>query len=121
MTIDQFLETEVLTSAEAFFGEGQDEVSLRERGPSELVSSVPARLIRGALAVVALGVFPLRADAVAASTARFNISGAEQSGAAVEVPSLNSAQARAARFAQAAFEAVDPGEDADGEDPDYGL
>jgi len=121
MTLTQFLETEVLSTATEFFGESQTDAEKPERRATRQVGSIPAKAILTAFAAAALTVFPLRSGTVAATLARVQWGAAGRSHAAVSVPSLTSQQARAARLIHTAFEPIDPGPDANGEDPEYGF
>lgn len=121
MTMTQFLETEVLSPATEFFSESLEGTDRAERRATRRVSSIPAKAILNAFAVAALAVVPMRLDSIASTSARIFVGSVRHSEAAVEVPSLSAQQLRATRLIRAAFERIDPGPDASGEDPDYGL
>src|SRR3989304_5529449 len=84
MTIDRFLETDVLASAEDFFGgiAPAARESRYQRRSSRRVSDVPAKVLRTAIAVVALGLFAMNPRGITASTAQIDLRGARESGAA---------------------------------------
>jgi hypothetical protein len=121
MSLTQFLDTEVLSTRKEFFGELDQTGKRPERRATQRISSIPSRVVLGAISVAALGVFPMSSGMAAATSARVYVGNTVQSGAAVEVPSLSPQQLRAVRLIRAVFEPIDPGLDVTGEGPDYGF
>lgn len=119
-TTRQFYDSRVFEVAEEFFNEPTHETP--EHRSTDRITRVPARLMQSAVAVAAFsGLLTLEAPIVSASVPRLQAPVVSHAGAAVEIPCLSAEQVRGARLVQAAFEAVPAGEDADGEDPDYGF
>ena len=119
MTPEQFYDTEMFEVAQQFFNRATGE---RTRTTSSTrISKVPARHLRGSIAAAALGLIALNMPMVSASTLELVRTELHAAEAAVKVPRLTGAQARAARVIRSAFDAVPIGEDAEGEDPDYGF
>lgn len=119
MTPEEFYDTEVFEVSQHFFNLAPGE---RPQASSNTrISEVPARHLRGALAAATLGLIALSLPTVSASVLELKVRLGVHAEAAVKVPRLTAEQARAARVVRSAFEAVPIGEDAEGEDPDYGF
>lgn len=122
MTLTQFLETEVLSTATQFFGELPQDAANPERRVTRRVDVIPARSLAAACAVAAaLTILPVHPSAIAATRAKFEIESLGAAAAAVHIPGLSGQQVQAARVLRAAFEPIEAGLDATGDDPDYGF
>jgi hypothetical protein len=121
MTLTQFLETEVLSRGTEFFGESQTDAEGPELRVTRQVGRIPVKAVLTALAAAALTVFTVPPGTAAATSARVHLGRAGHSDVAVAVPSLSQQQLRAVRLIRGAFEPIDPGLDATGEDPEYGF
>lgn len=124
MTTKEFFQASVFEEATDFFEEVPREGaegSTDARRSSTLVTSVPAKILRSAVAALAVGILPVSSLMLTGSTPMLQISHAQEAGAAVEVPRLSTNQARGARLVQGLFRPASDSDDAEGDDPDYGF